>query len=86
MSRYEKLLRKILSKPTDFTYNELQTLLKALGYMELKKGRTSGSRIAFINSKTQHVIRLHKPHPSRNLKMYQINYIEEELKNTGVIE
>ncbi|MEW5817309.1 MAG: type II toxin-antitoxin system HicA family toxin [Spirochaetota bacterium] len=86
MSRHEKLLKKLLLKPKDFTYTELQTLLKALGYVELKRGRTSGSRVAFMHSETQHIVRLHKPHPSSILKRYQLDYIEEELRYMGVIK
>ena len=85
MSRFDKLFQRLLSKPKDFTYNELKTVLKHLNYIELKKGKTSGSRVAFYNEQSGHIIRLHKPHPKNILKMYQIDLIIEELKNTGVI-
>lgn len=86
MGKAEKLLQRFLSRPKDFTYNELRKLLKVFGYEESRKGKTSGSRVAFINHKTKHIIRLHKPHPKPELKRYQIDYIEEELKRTGVIK
>ena len=85
MSSLEKLLKRFLSKPKDFTYAEMGRLLENLGYQEAKTGRTSGSRVAFINYKTQHIIRLHKPHPKPALKRYQLDYLEEELKSRGVI-
>ncbi|HPB82495.1 MAG TPA: type II toxin-antitoxin system HicA family toxin [Spirochaetota bacterium] len=85
MSKHEKLLKRFLSKPKDFTYNELMTLLSGLGYSECTGGSTSGSRVAFINNKNQHIIRLHKPHPHNILKSYQIELIEEELRNIEVI-
>ncbi len=37
MSRKEKLLKKIQSKPKDFTYEEAKTLLLQLGFEEDKK-------------------------------------------------
>ncbi len=85
MSKKEQLLQRFLSKPKDFTYAEVKPLLRALGYDEIKTGKTSGSRIAFMNKKTQHLIRLHKPHPENILKRYQLDLIEDELKNMEVI-
>lgn len=79
MSKDEKLIKRLLSKPKDFTYNELRRLLTLLGYSESQSGKTSGSRVAFFHEKTQHVIRLHKPHPNNELKQYQIEQIIEEL-------
>jgi len=85
MSKQEKLLQRFLSKPKDFSYNELRTLLHGLGYEEIKTGRTSGSRVAFYNSATSHIIRLHKPHPRNILKRYQLDYLEQELRSMQVI-
>ena len=85
MSKKEKQIKRLLSKPKDFTYNELSSLLKGLGYTEDKKGKTSGSRVAFINSSNLNIIRLDKPHPDNNLKSYLINYIITKLKEGGDI-
>lgn len=85
MSKHEKLLKRFLSNPKDFTYNELKTLLNGFGYSECAKGSASGSRVAFINGKTQHIMRLHRPHPHNILKRYQMELIEEELRNMEVI-
>jgi hypothetical protein len=78
MSKNEKLFKRLLSKPKDFTYNELRRLLAGLGYSETQSGKTSGSRVAFINEATHHIIRLHKPHPGNELKQYQIEQLIEE--------
>jgi len=85
MSKDEKLIKKLISKPKDFTYNELRKILIHLGYEERQSGKTSGSRVAFINSKDGHIIRLHKPHPNNELKQYQIEQIIEELTIRGLI-
>ncbi|MBI5428661.1 MAG: type II toxin-antitoxin system HicA family toxin [Nitrospinae bacterium] len=85
MSKAQKLLERFLSKPSDFTFDELKRLLASRGYREEKTGKTSGSRISFINERSKHVIRLHKPHPRPVLKMYQIHQIMEELKDKGVL-
>lgn len=86
MGKVEKLLKRFLSAPKDFTYNELKRLLENLGYKEAKSGKTAGSRVAFINHETKHIIRLHKPHPRPEIKQYQLKYIEDELRNKGVIQ
>jgi hypothetical protein len=49
MGKHEKLLKRFLSKPADFTFDELRRLLSYLGYDEAKTGKTSGSRAAFYN-------------------------------------
>jgi len=85
MSKDQKLVVRLLSKPKDFTYNELCRVLNSFGYEESQSGKTSGSRVAFIDKSTNHIIRLHKPHPSNELKQYQIELVMEELKSRGLI-
>ena len=80
MSRKEKLIEKLMSKPKDFTYQELKTLLSLLGFYEYNNGKTSGSRVSFIHKDTSFEIKLHKPHPSNIMKPYQIELIIESLK------
>ncbi|TVR55145.1 MAG: type II toxin-antitoxin system HicA family toxin [Spirochaetaceae bacterium] len=79
MSKGDKPILRLLLKPKDFTYNELKRLLAHLEYVEKQGGKTSGSRVVFINDKSKHIIRLHKPHPGNELKQYQIEQIIEEL-------
>lgn len=86
MSKREKLLQRLLSKPKDFTYDELRRLLSSFNYKEDNSGKSSGSRVAWIHEKGKHVIRLHKPHPGNILKAYQINQLLGELKSEGYLE
>ena len=71
-----------MSRPKDFTYNELIKVLGGFGYFE-QQG--SGSRVVFFNENLKHSIKLHKPHPGTILKRYQIDIIIEELKTKGLI-
>ncbi|MDD4971603.1 MAG: type II toxin-antitoxin system HicA family toxin [Paludibacter sp.] len=80
MSKAEKLLVRLLSQPKDFTYTELKSALRSLGYVE-EQG--AGSRVCF-KSKT-HKIKLHKPHPGNILNQYQISLLIEELNKEGLI-
>ncbi|MBN1924326.1 MAG: type II toxin-antitoxin system HicA family toxin [Prolixibacteraceae bacterium] len=80
MTKAEKLLTRFLSRPSDFSYSELKTLLVMLGYTE---EQCSGSRVCF---KTEgHKIKLHKPHPGNLLKKYQLNFIIEKLKEEKIL-
>lgn len=81
MSKIEKIIFKLISKPKDFTYQELEKLLSYYGYIEVKSGKSSGSRRAFLHSKTKHIIRLHKPHPGNILKAYQVKNIVDDLRS-----
>lgn len=85
MSGNTKLLKRLLARPKDFTYDELKKLLSAVDCEEDNKGRTSGSRVAFVHKDTGTILRLHKPHPNNELKGYQINLVIEFLQNLGVI-
>ena len=80
MTKNDKLKERLKKRPSDFEYSEARTLIIRLGYKEETRGRTSGSRVAFINIKTKHIIRLHKPHPGSIMRMYQIDQLIEELK------
>ena len=69
--------------PKDFTYAEAQTLLKAMGYCEINKGKTSGSRVRFYREKDKAVIDLHKPHPRPEMKKYAVEQLVSKLKEYG---
>jgi len=82
MTKQEKLLNRLISRPKDFTYNELIRLLRGSGYKELQG---SGSRVVFRNEVIKHTIKLHRPHPGNVLKRYQIDLIIQELKLKNLI-
>jgi hypothetical protein len=82
MSRFKKSLARLLSRPKDFTWQELQTIMSHLGYLEKKGG---GSRRKFFNPKTKVSISLHEPHPELVLKMYAIDIVIDHLKEEDLI-
>ena len=84
LSKKEKLVRRLRSRPVDFTFDELITLLRHFGYSVEAAGKTSGSRVAFANQDGDY-IRLHKPHPRNILKLYQIDTIVENLTERGLL-
>ena len=83
MSKKDKLISRLKSKPTDFTFAEAKSLLEIFGYTFSKVGKTSGSRVCFV--KDNKVFRMHKPHPRKELLEYQVKELIEELKQEGVL-
>ncbi|WP_053152148.1 type II toxin-antitoxin system HicA family toxin [Pseudomonas sp. Pf153] len=82
MSRNEKLFVKLLNEHGTFTWQELVTLLRRLGYSQLEG---SGSRVKFDNGNPSAMISLHRPHPGNELKTYIRRQIIEQLKTGGLI-
>ncbi len=85
MSQKQKIIDHLLSNPKDFTFDEAESLLGSLGYRRNNKGKTSGSRVIFINDSTNVSIRLHKPHPGNTLRDYQVKQLVEHLTQEGLI-
>ena len=83
MGKKEKLIARLKSNPKDFTFEEMETLLIALGFEKSNKGKTSGSRVKFM--KDDIPIILHKPHPRKELLAYQIKQIIEILEKGELI-
>lgn len=84
MGQKEKLIERLRSKPKDFTFEEAETLLKYLGYVRSNKGRTSGSRVIFLSEQHPSIL-LHKPHPQKELKAYQVRQLLEMLEEEELI-
>ena len=85
MAKIQKLIERLISRPTDFTWEELIKILAHFGYKEMKKGKTGGSRRKFKDDANCLII-LHEPHPRNILKSYQIDLVIAELKEKGKIK
>jgi hypothetical protein len=83
VGKKEKLLERLISKPKDFTFDEMRTLLEFLGFEMSTKGKTSGSRILFTKGNIP--ISLHKPHPRKELLEYQLKQVLEVLEKEGLL-
>ena len=84
MGQKEKLIQRLKTKPKDFTFDEAEKLLGYLSYVRSNKGKTSGSRVMFISEEHEAIL-LHKPHPQKELKAYQIKQLIEILEQEGLI-
>ncbi|WP_373275020.1 type II toxin-antitoxin system HicA family toxin [Parapedobacter tibetensis] len=71
LSRSEKLVKRFIEVPKDFTWEEFINVIAYFGFKELKTGKTGGSRRKFVDDE-KHIISLHKPHPRNIVKRYAI--------------
>jgi hypothetical protein len=83
LSKKDRLIARLKTKPKDFTFDEAKTLLEYLGYVMNNSGKTSGSRVCF--TRAAKVFRMHKPHPRNELLHYQINELIDELEEENLI-
>lgn len=49
MGQKDKLIQQLKSKPKDFPFDEAESLLHFYSYSRSNKGKTSGSRVAFVS-------------------------------------
>lgn len=82
MSKQEKALRRIASKPKDFTWQELVSLLTGLSFTLQKAG---GSGRKFNDPNTGATLFIHEPHPNKVLKPYQVRDAVDILKRGGFL-
>jgi hypothetical protein len=81
LTRTEKLLKRLFTTPTDFTYREAKTLLGAYGFVEQQKGMTSGSRVAFYRAADGRSVLLHKPHPGQIMRLGAVRQLAEFMRD-----
>ena len=76
MSKLEKLIKKLLSRPPEARFSDIYTVLKAYGYQEI---RSKGSHHAFENDRGDVIII-----PKKGGKKVKRTYIEEIIKKLNL--
>lgn len=79
MSKVEKLIEKLKSRPKDFTWDEMLKVLNYFGFEQLAQGKTGGSRRKFVNRKSRLLVYTNHIH-KKVLKLYQLDIIINYLK------
>lgn len=80
MGKKEKLITRFKAAQHGFKWSELLALLKSLGF-EVVEG--DGSRVGFVRDNV--IIRLHKPHPQKEIKVYAMRQVRELLEKEGLL-
>jgi hypothetical protein len=82
MSKQEKALRRLASKPKDYSWQELVGLMTGLSFTLEKAG---GSGRKFVRAETGAILFIHEPHPDKTLKAYQVRDAVDILKREGFL-
>ena len=85
MSRDDKLIQKLKDDKSTVTFDDASSLLGSLGFVLKNKGKTSGSRVMFVNSERNLKLIMHKPHPRKELLSYQKKQLRDFLEQEGLI-
>lgn len=83
LGKKDKLRARFLSRPKDFTWDELEAVLKCFDYCLMTKGKTAGSRRAFFRERDKDIIYLHEPHSPNIVKICYIDQIIDKLRENG---
>ena len=84
MSSIEKLRKEIKCRPNTFDWHDVKRIIKDVGYVESKGGKTSGSRVRFTHTTAAPIV-LHKPHPGNEMKSYAIRLVVDMLEAEGLL-
>lgn len=76
MSKLEKLIKKLLSRPPEARFDDIYNVLKAYGYQEI---RSKGSHHAFENDQGDVIII-----PKKGGQKVKKTYIEEIIKKLNL--
>lgn len=82
MTKKAKVIKRLVSIPKNFTWDEMTTLLKGLGFKEV--GKKGGSHKRFMNDDGV-PIWLPKPHPENIVKRSYLREVVKVLKAEGLI-
>lgn len=84
LGQIDKLIEKLKARPKTYLYSDAELLLKHFKFDKSNKGKTSGSRVIFTSDDHGSVM-LHKPHPQKELKSYQVKQLADFLEQEGLI-
>ncbi len=80
MSKQDKLLEAFKAAKKEFKWTDLVAVLKSLGFEPVE---AEGSRVDFVMGEL--VVKLHKPHPQKEVKVYALKQVKETLHKEGLL-
>jgi hypothetical protein len=84
-SKHQKTLQAVFAKPTSaaIEWRKTELLLVAVGSQCVEgEGEGDGSRVSFLMN--NHRLDLHRPHPGKEAKRYQVKDVQSFLVLIGV--
>ena len=83
MSKLERKIAEFRRCRGPYPYADLVLLLTWLGYRQTETG--GGSRRRFMHAESRHVIRLHEPHPGKDVLPYVVREVRNVLEERGLL-
>ena len=83
MTKLDKAKERLRTVPKDYTYSEAKYLLGQLGFLEINKGKTSGSRVKFFRPSDNEFILMHKPPPKDIMVIQSVRDLANFLRELG---
>jgi hypothetical protein len=84
--QHDKKILRFLSEPTDYSFDEADTLLTSLGHHLQKGGNTAGSATTYVNENGEQPVRFHKPHQYKHFGKKTIKSIKKQVRKYKLIE
>lgn len=85
MSQKDDLISRLKTKPKDFTISELDSIMSKCHCQKNNRGRTSGSGISYVHETSGKILKIHSPHPQKELKRYMIEMVIDFLEEISEI-
>jgi hypothetical protein len=82
-NKHTRTLKSIYAKPTSVSivFTDIESLMRSLDF-EIEEG--NGSRMSFYSKQLDQRLHLHRPHPGKEAKRYQVETVREFLETCGV--
>ncbi len=84
MTQTDKLIADFIRAESSFPYREFEKVIRGLGYSEMKRSKTGGSKRKFFNASANHYLRLHEPHDGQ-MTRDMIKRLKHNLHDVGVL-
>ena len=81
MSQIEKLIKRFLTIPSDFRYEDYAKIASHFNYAE--NAKMEGSRVRFYRETDKKIVLLHKPHNVERMKKDAIRGVLDQMRKNG---
>ena len=84
MTQTDKLVADFIRSEASFPYREFEKMIRGLGYVKFKGGKTGGSNRKFYNAAVDHYLRFHEPHDGE-MTRGMIKRLKQNFRDAGVL-
>ncbi|UQD96118.1 type II toxin-antitoxin system HicA family toxin [Bradyrhizobium japonicum] len=84
MSQIDKLKDSFGDCRGTYRYRDFERLITAMGFAQLRAGKTGGSRRKFMHGMTKSMIFLDEPHDGE-MRPAMVRRLQEQLENLGLL-